>query len=143
MKLLIINGPNINLLGIREPELYGNKSYDDLVLYIKEYCISKNVQVNFIQSNYEGRIIDSIQDALNSYDGIVINPAAYTHYSIAILDALKAVSLPTVEVHLSNINERESYRKKSVTKDACLTQISGYGFKSYIMAIDYLIEYLQ
>ena len=113
MKLLIINGPNINMLGIREPEIYGRVTYDSLVKTIADYCSEKAVDCEFFQSNHEGDIVDKIQSAYQNADGIVINPAAYTHTSVAILDALKAVSVPTVEVHISKLEERESFRQIS------------------------------
>jgi len=138
MKLLVINGPNLNMLGLREPEIYGSKSYSDLVDYIYIKCKEHNVEVEIFQSNHEGVIVDKIQTAYGCFDGIIINPAAYTHTSIAILDALKAVALPTVEVHLSNINERESFRQISYTSLICEKCISGKGFDGYNEAIEFL-----
>ena len=140
MKILVINGPNLNMLGIREKNLYGNKSYKDLVKCIKNHAKEKGVKVTFYQSNYEGAIVTKIQKAYNKFDGIVINPAAYTHTSVAILDALKAVNIPTVEVHISAVNEREDFRQISyVSKFAFLT-ITGKGFDGYIQAMDELIK---
>lgn len=140
MKILIINGPNINMLGIREKNIYGNETYKDLVAKItKEACLLK-CQVDFKQSNYEGEIVEFIQKAYGVYDGIIINPAAYTHYSIAILDALKSVNIPTVEVHISNIYARDEFRKISITSEGCIGQISGFGLNSYILALRALTE---
>ena len=138
MKILVINGPNINMLGIREPEVYGNKTYADLLEFIKNISEELNIEVECVQSNHEGVIIDTIQNALGKYDGIVINPAAFTHTSIAILDALKSVSLPAIEVHLTNINDRESFRHHSYTSLACEKVFSGKGFDSYKEAIHFL-----
>lgn len=140
MKILVINGPNINFLGIREPNLYGNKTYQNLCDDLQRYAKEKNIEINLRQSNVEGEVVGFIQDAYNKFDGIVINPAAYTHYSIAIFDALKAVNLPTIEVHISNIHAREDFRKKSVTAPACVGQISGLGFHGYKLAIDALCQ---
>lgn len=113
MKIMVINGPNLNMLGIREPMIYGNTTYEDLCRITKDYCTKKNVEVEFYQSNHEGDLVDVIQSALGKYDGIIINPGAYTHTSIAILDALKAVGLPAVEVHISDVDARESFRQVS------------------------------
>lgn len=140
MKIMVINGPNLNMLGIREPEIYGGKTYSDLEAYIESYAEKKGVEAVVLQSNGEGEIIDFIHHALGNYDGIVINPGAYTHYSYAILDALKSVDLPTIEVHLSNIHKRDEFRHKSVTAPACIGQICGLGFRGYTLAIDYLAE---
>lgn len=140
MKILIINGPNINFLGIREQNVYGNKTYQDLCDDLKKYAEGKKITLSLQQSNIEGEIVGFIQDAYNKFDGIVINPAAYTHYSIAILDAIKAVNLPTVEVHISNIHAREEFRKKSVTAAACIGQICGLGLYGYKLAIDALCQ---
>lgn len=138
MKILVINGPNLNMLGVREPSVYGAMSYEKLSESIKSYAKSKNVDVTVMQSNVEGEIVTCIQQALGVYDGIVINPGAFTHYSYAILDALLSVSLPTVEVHISNIHKREEFRHKSVTVQACIGQICGFGLRGYKMAIDFL-----
>ena len=143
MKILIINGPNLNLLGLREPAIYGNKSYSALCKLIIDSCNELGVEHEIYQSNHEGAIVDKIQNAYNSFDGIVINPAAYTHTSIAILDALKAVSIPTVEVHISDINSREEFRKHSYVSLAALKTIAGHGFEGYKEAIEYLYEYLK
>lgn len=128
MNILIINGPNLNMLGIREPEIYGNASYADLCEYIENYCKTKNVDAEIFQSNSEGAIVDKIQEALGKFDGIVLNAGAYTHYSIAILDALLAVRIPTVEVHLSDVDTREKFRRVSVIREGCVNCISGKGF---------------
>lgn len=140
MKIMVINGPNLNMLGIREPEIYGGKTYSDLEEYIESYGEEKGVEIVVLQSNGEGEIIDFIHHALNNYDGIVINPGAYTHYSYAILDALKSVDIPAIEVHLSNIHKRDEFRHKSVTAPACIGQICGLGFRGYRLAMDYLID---
>ncbi|GAA0180763.1 type II 3-dehydroquinate dehydratase [Clostridium sediminicola] len=138
MKVLVINGPNLNLLGIREKNIYGNKTYDDLCKYIKEKSKCLDMEIETVQSNYEGEIIEFIHNALDKFDGIIINPGAYTHYSYAIYDALKGVQLPTVEVHISNIHKREEYRRNSVTAAACIGQISGFGFLGYKLALETL-----
>lgn len=137
MKILIINGPNINMLGVREPEIYGSLTLEELNSFIKEYADEKKIEVDFFVSNIEGEIVSKIQETHNKYDGLVINPGAYTHYSIAILDALKSVNTKSIEVHLSNINKREEYRRKSVTAEATIGQISGFGKYSYILALEY------
>lgn len=142
MKILVINGPNINMLGLREPEIYGNKTYDFLLKYIKDYCNKINVEVEFFQSNHEGAIVDKIQESYQKIDGIVINPAAYTHTSVAILDALKAVSIPTVEVHISAVDKREDFRQISYIRKYCIKTITGKGFDGYLEAIDELKTYL-
>ena len=143
MKILVINGPNINMLGIREKNIYGVNDYNSLVEKIKKEASELDCQVDFFQSNIEGEIITSIQKALGVYDGIIINPAAYTHYSIGILDALKAVNIPAVEVHISNIHQREDFRKKSVTAEGCIGQISGLGFEGYNLALRGLVNLLK
>ena len=143
MKILVINGPNINMLGIREKNIYGNNDYNSLVEKIKKEANELDCQVDFFQSNIEGEIITSIQKALGVYNGIIINPAAYTHYSIGILDALKAVNIPAVEVHISNIHQREDFRKKSVTAEGCIGQISGLGFDGYTLALRGLVNLLK
>lgn len=140
MKILVINGPNINMLGIREPEIYGSRSYDDLVNLIKEEADKLGVEVECFQSNHEGTMVDIIQSAYGDTDGIVINPAAYTHTSVALLDAVKAVGIPTVEVHISNPDEREDFRKVSYIRKACVKTISGKGFEGYLEAIRLLCE---
>jgi 3-dehydroquinate dehydratase II len=138
MKVLVINGPNINLLGLREPDIYGIKSYASLLEFIRDVAAQHGVETECMQSNHEGAIVDAIQAAYGRFDGIIINPAAYTHTSVAILDALKAVALPTVEVHLSNIHEREAFRKISYAGLACEKTFAGMGFEGYAEAIRYL-----
>ncbi len=140
MKILVINGPNLNMLGIREPEHYGKKTYADLVAEIQSYCDKKNIDVNIFQSNHEGDLVDEIQKAYGDADGIVINPGAYTHTSIAILDAVKSVGIPTVEVHISKVEEREDFRQISYVRLACVKTITGHGTDGYLEAIDYLTE---
>ena len=140
-KILIINGPNLNFLGIRETKIYGTDNYEGLCNYIKENFKNQNVLIEIKQSNYEGEIIDFLQKAyFEKVDGIVINPGAYTHYSYAIFDAIKSVMIPTVEVHLSDIYSREEFRKISVIASACVTQISGKGKMGYIEAVKILME---
>lgn len=140
MKLLVLNGPNINMLGIREKEIYGRRTYDDLVKMIEEHCQKRNVEVNILQSNCEGKLVTFIQQAYQKYDGIVINPGAYTHTSIAILDALKAVDIPTVEVHISNVDEREEFRKISYVALVAKYRVIGKGLEGYLEAIDLLLN---
>lgn len=142
MKFLVINGPNLNMLGKREKGIYGERTRDDLKDYIKKECkiIDENIVVDFFQSNHEGDIIDKIHEANTLYDGIVINPGAFTHYSYAIYDAIMSVQLDVVEVHISNVHKREEFRQKSVTAKACIGQISGFGFDSYILGINALIK---
>ena len=138
MKLLVINGPNLNMLGIREPDIYGRQTDKDLVDYVNQICARKGIDCQVFQSNHEGDIVDKIQAAYGNTDGIVINPAAYTHTSVAILDALKAVCIPAVEVHLSDVNSRESFRHISYAGMACEKTYAGFGFEGYKMAIEYL-----
>jgi len=138
MKVLVINGPNINMLGVREPDLYGNKDYTALKNFILDVCAEAGVVVEIMQSNHEGAIVDAIQEAYNRFNGIVINPAAYTHTSIAILDALKAVGIPTVEVHMTDISKREDFRQISYVAQACEKTFTGMGFDGYAEAIRYL-----
>ena len=140
MKILVINGPNLNMLGVREKELYGDKSYSALIKLIKTSAKERKVKVKCFQSNYEGAIVTAIQKAYKKYDGIVINPGAYTHTSVAILDALKAVNIPTVEVHITEVNEREEFRKISFVKEFAFKTITGKGFNGYILAIDEIIN---
>ena len=140
MKILVINGPNINMLGIREKEIYGSESYDDLCAMIKKHADEKNIDVTLFQSNHEGDIVDEIQKAYKKYDGIVINPAAYTHTSVAILDALSAVKIPTVEVHISDVSKREDFRQISYVRLIAEKTIMGKGFSGYLEAMDYLSE---
>ena len=143
MKILVINGPNINMLGIREPQIYGNRTYSDLLEKIKAYCNSKNIEVECFQSNHEGALIDKIQEAyFEKFDGIVINPAGYTHTSVAIADALKGVDIPFVEVHISKVDEREDFRKISFVRNYALATISGKGCEGYLDAIK-MLENLQ
>lgn len=138
MKILVINGPNINMLGIREPEIYGKETYGDLCSMINTHCKENKTDVDLFQSNHEGDIVDEIQEAYGEYDGIVINPAAYTHTSVAILDALKSVGIPAVEVHISDISKREDFRQISYVRLYCEKTICGKGFEGYLEAIDYL-----
>ena len=141
MKFFIINGPNLNFLGIREPTHYGCMTYDDLLSMIHAHAKERNVEVECLQSNHEGQLVDWIQEAYwKGIDGIVLNPGAYTHTSIALLDALKAVSIPTVEVHISNVDQREPFRKISYVRAACVATISGHGTQGYIEALDLLID---
>ena len=138
MKLLILNGPNLNMLGVREPEIYGRKSYRDLETFIRAEAEKLGCEVEIFQSNHEGELVDRIQQAYGRFDGIVINPAAYTHTSVAILDALKAVALPAVEVHLSDIDAREPFRRVSYAGLACRKTFQGHGFAGYRMAMEFL-----
>ena len=140
MKILVINGPNIHMLGIREPDIYGKETFSSLEKKIKAHCAAKGVKVRLLQSNYEGKIVTEIQKAYKKFDGIVINPGAYTHTSVAILDALKAVSIPTVEVHISNVDAREEFRKTSYVRPACFATISGHGTDGYTEAVDLIIK---
>ena len=139
MKILVINGPNINMLGIREPDIYGRENFDALCNNIKAHCQEKRIEVELYQSNHEGDLVDAIQASYGKIDGIVINPGAYTHTSIAILDAVKAVGIPTVEVHISDVSKREDFRQVSYIRKACVKTIAGHGIKGYIEAIDYLV----
>ena len=143
MKILIINGPNLNLLGLREPEIYGKQNYSSLCALIKECCEANEIDYEIFQSNHEGVIVDKIQDAYSVFDGIVINPAAYTHTSVAILDALKAVAIPTVEVHISDINSREEFRKFSYVSLVAKKTIAGLGLDGYRVAIEELVKLLN
>ena len=143
MKLLILNGPNLNLLGLREPEIYGTRDYAQLEAFLEDCARDLGVEITVKQTNHEGVLVDWIQEAYGVFDGIVINPAAYTHTSIAILDALKAVSLPAVEVHLSDVNSREPFRRVSYAGMACEKAFAGHGFDSYKMAMEYLAEKLK
>lgn len=138
MKLLIINGPNMNMLGVREVSLYGLRTYDDLVAEIKRTCDESHAECDFFQSNHEGAIIDTLNAAYGVYDGIVINPAAYSHTSLAIADAIRANGIPTVEVHLTDISSREEYRRFSFTSEACVMTVKGHGFEGYSEAVRYL-----
>ncbi len=140
MKILVINGPNLNLLGVREPEIYGNRTLKDLENLITAHADKKGVSVSFFQTNHEGKMVDAIQSAMNVYDGIIINPAAYTHTSVAILDAVKSTGIKTVEVHISDPDTREDFRKISYIRLACIATVKGKGFEGYLEAMDILIE---
>ncbi|NLD18490.1 MAG: type II 3-dehydroquinate dehydratase [Tissierellia bacterium] len=140
MKILILNGPNINMLGIREPEIYGKETYEDLINYIKDNAGANPELIEFYQSNHEGDLVDKIQQSYGNIDGIVINAGAYTHTSVAILDALKAVNIPAVEVHISNIETREDFRQVSYIGRYCELNIKGRGFQGYVDAVKYLRE---
>lgn len=143
MKILVINGPNLNMLGIREPDHYGRETYADLVAKIESYCNEKGIDCECYQSNHEGCLVDKIQEAYGKTDGIVINPGAYTHTSVAILDAVKSVSIPTVEVHISKVEEREDFRQISYIRLAAVKTITGLGTDGYLRGIDFLIDYLK
>lgn len=140
MKILVINGPNLNMLGIREPNHYGRETYADLIDKIRSHCEKLGVEVELYQSNHEGDLVDKIQAAYGNVDGIVINPGAYTHTSIALLDAVKSVNIPTVEVHISKLEEREDFRQISYIRSACVKTITGHGTNGYLEAIDFLTE---
>mgnify|MGYP003300898400 FL=1 len=142
MKILVMNGPNLNMLGIREPDKYGNETYEQLISKIQGYCDEKKITVEFYQSNHEGCLVDRIQQAyFDKVDGIVINPGAYTHTSIALLDAVKSVCIPTCEVHISNVKEREDFRQISYIRNACCFTVMGHGTDGYLEAVDYLVEH--
>ncbi len=143
MKFLIINGPNLNLLGLREPTIYGDQNYDTLCACLKSWCAEEGIECELFQSNHEGVIVDKIQDAYGRIDGIILNPAAYTHTSVAILDALKAVGIPTVEVHISEVSEREAFRQVSYVSLCAIKTIQGLGFEGYHEGIKYLKGYLE
>ena len=140
MKILVINGPNLNMLGIREPDIYGADNYDALCRMICDFAEEHGVDVEIFQSNHEGDLVDEIQQAYGNADGIVINPAAYTHTSVALLDAVKAVGIPTVEVHISDVSKREEFRQVSYIRQACIATISGHGFRGYTEAMELLIN---
>ena len=140
MKILVLNGPNLNLLGIREPGIYGSETYRDLLEKIAAHAQIRGVSVEFFQSNHEGALVDRIQEAYGNTDGIVINPGAYTHTSIALLDAVKAVGIPTVEVHISDVARREPFRSVSYIRAACVGSVIGHGTDGYLEAMDLLIE---
>ena len=140
MKILVLNGPNLNMLGIREPGIYGSETYRDLLEKIAAHAQTRGVSVDFFQSNHEGALVDRIQEAYGNTDGIVINPGAYTHTSIALLDAVKAVGIPTVEVHISDVARREPFRSVSYIRTACVGSIIGHGTDGYLEAMDLLIE---
>ena len=139
MKIIVINGPNLNMLGKREPTVYGNNTLEDLENYIRNEFKEK-IDVEFFQSNYEGAIIDMLHKANDEFDGVVINPGAFTHYSYAIHDAIKSIKTKVVEVHISNVHQREDFRQKSVTAAACIGQISGLGFYGYILGINAILN---
>mgnify|MGYP000484200627 FL=1 len=141
MKILVINGPNLNMLGIREPEIYGKDTYQDLISLVESAAARLGVEAAFFQSNHEGNLVDAIQEAYGRYDGIVINPAAYTHTSVALLDALKAVGIPAVEVHISDVAQREDFRQISYVRGACIGTVMGKGFDGYIEAMEMLIAH--
>lgn len=143
MKLLILNGPNLNLLGLREPAIYGRETYEDLKTLAAETAARLGVEADVYQSNHEGALVDAIQAAYGVYDGIVFNPAAYTHTSVALLDALKAVSIPTVEVHISDVSKREAFRQVSYVRAACMATITGHGLRGYAEAMELLKEHLS
>lgn len=143
MKFLVINGPNLNMLGIREPQVYGSESFAALEQFIEKSCAELGVECELFQSNHEGAIVDRIQAAYGDVDGILINPAAYTHTSVAILDALKAVALPAVEIHLSDVSKREPFRRQSFAGMACIKTFAGFGFEGYRMAAAHLKAYLE
>lgn len=140
MKILVINGANLNLLGTREPEIYGSSTYEDLVDELKTFALSKNVEIKIFQSNIEGEIVSEIQKAKNIFDGIVINAGGYSHSSVVIYDVLKAIDIPTIEVHISNVLKREEFRQNAIIARACIGQISGLGVDGYKFAISFLIE---
>ena len=142
MKLLVLNGPNLNFLGIREPGIYGSETYATLLEKIQKHADMRGIEVKLAQSNHEGVLVDEIQGAFGDCDGIVINPGAYTHTSVAILDAVKAVNLPTVEVHISDVSKREDFRQISYIRAACVKTISGHGTDGYLEGIDFLIDLL-
>ena len=139
MKILVINGPNLNMLGIREPDIYGKQTYKDLCNLIENYAKEKGIETEIFQSNHEGDLVDKIQSAYNEFDGIVINPAAYTHTSVALLDALKSVGIAAVEVHISDVSSREDFRQISFVRGYCKATITGHGFDGYLEAIDLLL----
>ena len=144
MKLLVINGPNLNMLGLREPGHYGTETYPQLLEKVQRYCDEKGHTVSFVQSNHEGALVDAIQQAyFDGVEGIVINPAAYTHTSVALLDAVKAVSIPTVEVHISRVEQREDFRQVSYIRQACIGTVTGLGTDGYLRAVDKLEEYYE
>ena len=140
MKILVINGPNLNMLGIREPNIYDSETYKDLCDLIENYANEKGIEVEIFQSNHEGVLVDKIQDAYLKFQGIVINPAAYTHTSVALLDALKSVGISTVEVHISDVSKREDFRQISYVREYCIATVAGLGFNGYLKAIDILME---
>lgn len=140
MKILVINGPNLNMLGVREPEIYGSATYADLCRKVEDFCAARGAEVRFYQSNHEGDLVDEIQKAYGNTDGIIINPGAYTHTSVALADAVRAVGIPTVEVHISELSKREAFRQISYIRAACVATIIGRGFDGYCDAVDILLE---
>ncbi len=143
MKILVINGPNLNMLGIREPDIYGSASLADLEQMMRKKADACGIEIEFFQSNHEGSIVDKIQSSYNNADGIIINPAAYTHTSVAILDAVKAVGIPTVEVHISDPDTREAFRKISYLRSACIATVKGKGFVGYLDAMDEILNFIK
>lgn len=143
MNILVLNGPNLNMLGVREPEIYGFKTYSDLEDHIKGYCSSKNIQVDIKQSNLEGIMIDILHWANDNFDGVILNAGAFTHYSYALYDAIKSIRIPVIEVHLTDINTREEFRKNSVIRPACKGSVMGLGFQSYDEGIKLLVKEVQ
>ena len=143
MKLCIINGPNLNMMGIREPDIYGRTTYADLCKTIRDHADKRSIEVEIYQSNHEGDLVDKIQSCYQTVDGIVINPAAYTHTSVALLDAVKAIGVPTVEVHISDVSKREDFRQISYIQAACIKTIAGHGIQGYLEAMDTLLELHQ
>lgn len=142
MKLLVINGPNLNLLGNREPGIYGSIAYEELTGRLKAYAMERGAELDCFQSNYEGALIDCLHAAMHNYDGVIFNPGAFTHYSYALRDAISAVQLPVIEVHISNIHQREDFRHVSVTAPVCVGQITGLGTLGYFLAVDYFLRNL-
>jgi len=143
MKIIIINGPNLQLLGKREPDIYGAETLDELITAMQAKAVDLGADVDFFQSNHEGELVSKIGDTLGKYDGIILNPAAYTHTSVALRDAISAVNLPCVEVHLSNVSEREEFRQINYTAGVCIGQIAGFGKDSYLLALDALVSYVN
>ena len=143
MKIIIINGPNLNLLGKREPEIYGVETLDDILMWVVKKIDNEDIKIDWFQSNHEGEIIDRIHDSIGKFDGILINPGAYTHYSYAIRDAISGAAIPTVEVHLSDVNNREDFRKISVIESVCIHSVMGMGKRGYLEGIHFLRDYLN
>jgi len=143
MRFLVLSGPNLNMLGVREPELYGRETYKDLMAFVQSVCDKHGIEVEFYQSNHEGRLIDVIQATGRKYDGMIFNPGAYTHTSIAIGDALKCITTPVVELHLTDVTKREAFRQISYVRDACIGTVMGEGFKGYETAVNMLLEHLN
>ena len=143
MKIIIINGPNLNLLGKREPEIYGVETLEDILMWVVKKIDNEDIKIDWFQSNHEGEIIDRIHDSIGKFDGILINPGAFTHYSYAIRDAIASVGIPTVEVHLSDVNNREEFRKISVIESVCIHSVMGMGKKGYLEGIHFLRDYLN